>query len=620
MDSSRKRASLACNHCRRRKRRCNGVVPSCGLCDDSGVECVYNEAESSRPRGETSSSEFFRRLDAVETFLWNNPRFPPTPQTGETRNGFSFPVVPSENDRVDFQSSMLISSPSRPPPADVSQLISANSPFMPPEHDIPPMSIPIGHTTTTEYMLHMNKVKTLFGEFPPDLFIRAESKRHMPHTLSLVPGPIATDQLPVLDQAHSYPLVEAYFKYVHMEMPILNKGHFLGLHDRHVRSGLRVDCDSALCLAVLALGSAALEQIDPKKSTSPYWVPGEDYISPALQILMNKYLLSFCPTITLPQSLILISKYFGFLLRPLQSWKLIHMASTSIQYLNSRSQASPDNHELKSSIILLSWAAFDTECDLIAEHHLPRSGIEHVIDLTPLPNFTDHQAQETNLFLAELSVRRLLNRVHHTMYASDWTRRSLGLQPASSDSPSYDFQSLSNILSVSQELDRQLDNWFELLPQKIKPDMNDPSRFTGLRVNMLHRFHSAKDIITRPFLLCALDLSPETELPPMILQQCEASIVNCRAYLEASTRRLMCPTSCAEIIIHTMFSSIILLTLSSVSPALAHLALDIDDLQKNTISTIERFAVVGSSIEEIHGIILLLHSKTRILRRAMNHS
>lgn len=69
-----------------------------------------------------------------------------------------------------------------------------------------------------------------------------------------------------------------------------------------------------------------------------------------------------------------------------------------------------------------------------------------------------------------------------------------------------------------------------------------------------------------------------------------------------------------------MFSSIILLTLSSVSPALAHLALDIDDLQKNTISTIERFAVVGSSIEEIHGIVLLLHSKTRILRRAMNHS
>jgi hypothetical protein len=292
-----------------------------------------------RSRGETSSSEFFRRLDAIETFLWSHPRLPQTPQTGETRSGgYTFPSS-SEHERAGFPhpSTMVISTPSRPNPADVSQLISTNSSsFIPPEHDIPPMSIPIGHTTTTEYMLHMNKVKTLFGEFPPDLFIRAESKRHMPHQLSFVPGTITASQLPILDEASTYPLVEAYFKHVHIEMPILDRDQFLGLYDHLVRAGLSVDCDSALCLAVLALGSAALEQIDPTKSSSPYWVPGADFISPALQILMNEYLLSFCPTITLPQSLILISKYFGFLLRPLQSWKLIHMASTSIQYLNSR--------------------------------------------------------------------------------------------------------------------------------------------------------------------------------------------------------------------------------------------------------------------------------------------
>ncbi|EKV07008.1 hypothetical protein PDIG_75220 [Penicillium digitatum PHI26] len=547
MESGRKRASLACNYCRRRKRRCNGALPSCSLCEDSGIDCVYNEADSSRSRGETSSSEFFRRLEAIENFLWSSPRLPQTPQTGETRSaGFIFPSS-SEHEGASFShpSTMLISPPSRPNPADISQLISTNaSSFIPPEHDIPPMSIPIGHTTTTEYMLHMNKVKTLFGEFPPDLFIRAESKRHMPHQLSFVPGTITASQLPILDEASIYPLVEAYFKYVHVEMPILDKDQFLGLCDHHTRAGLNVDCDSALCLAVLALGSAALEQVDPTKSNSPYWVPGAEFISPALQILMNEYLLSFCPTITLPQSLILISKYFGFLLRPLQSWKLIHMASTSIQYLNSRGWF--------LGPIWKSHAYADMDdSDLIAEHHLPRSGIEHVIDLTPFPTFTNHDAQETHVFLAELSVRRLLNRVHHTMYGSDWTRRSLGLQPASSDSPSYDFQSLSTILNVSQELDRQLDNWFNLLPGTIKPDINDPSRCTGLQLNMLHRFHSAKDIITRPFLLCAIDSSPENDLPPMVLKQCESSIANCREYLDASARRLMGPSSCAEIVIHT---------------------------------------------------------------------
>ncbi|OQE05429.1 hypothetical protein PENVUL_c024G06859 [Penicillium vulpinum] len=632
MESSRKRASLACNYCRRRQVSLTPITErphADGQLGNAAAMARYPPADYARiqvlivfimkPR-ETSSSEFFRRLDAIENFLWSQPRLPETPQTGEPRSGGLAFLSTSEHGRGDFPhpASMLISSPSRPNPANVSQLINTNSSsFIPPEHDIPPMSIPIGHTTTTEYMLHMNRVKTLFGEFPPDLFIRAESKRHMPHQLSFVPGTITASQLPILDEASTYPLVEAYFKYVHVEMPILDKDQFWGLYDHHIGAGLNVGCDSALCLAVLALGSAALEQVDPTKSSSPYWVPGANFISPALQILMNEYLLSFCPTITLPQSLILISKYFGFLLRPLQSWKLIHMASTSIQYLNSRSQASPDNHELKSSIILLSWAAFDTECDLIAEHHLPRSGIEHVIDLTPFPSFANHDAQETHVFLAELSVRRLLNRVHHTMYGSDWTRRSLGLQPASSDSPSYDFQSLSTILNVSQELHRQLDNWFELLPRTIKPDINDPSRCTGLQLNMLHRFHSAKDIITRPFLLCAIDSSPENDLPPMVLKQCESSIANCRAYLDASARRLMGPTFCAEIIIHTMFSSILLLTLGSVCPALAHLVPDIDTLQKNTIDNLERFAVDGSLMQEIHGIITLLQSKTRVLRRAM---
>jgi hypothetical protein len=82
------------------------------------------------------------------------------------------------------------------------------------------------------------------------------------------------------------------------------------------------------------------------------------------------------------------------------------------------------------------------------------------------------------------------------------------------------------------------------------------------------------------------------------------------------------PFECYEWLISSfsMFSSITLLTLSSVCPALAHLVLDIDTMQKNTIATIERFAVAESSIEEIHGIILLLHNKTRLLRRAMNHS
>lgn len=174
MENSRKRASLACNYCRRR------YVPLIPMTEFPHVDeragnaaamVRYPPAASARiqvlnvsttklilwgkrpilfntsatllnsdsPR-ETSSSEFFRRLDAIEKFLWSHPRLPQTPQTGETRSGgFAFPSS-SEHERADFShpSTMLISSPSRPNPADISQIISTNSSsFIPPEHEIP---------------------------------------------------------------------------------------------------------------------------------------------------------------------------------------------------------------------------------------------------------------------------------------------------------------------------------------------------------------------------------------------------------------------------------------------------------------------------------------------------
>ncbi|KAJ5591609.1 uncharacterized protein N7459_001978 [Penicillium hispanicum] len=137
------------------------------------------------------------------------------------------------------------------------------------------------------------------------------------------------------------------------------------------------------------------------------------------------------------------------------------------------------------------------------------------------------------------------------MYGSDWPRRLLGMVPTLDDSPSYDFQTLSSILSVSQELDHQLEAWFDLLPPTIKPNMTDPSQCSPSQLIMLHRFYSAKDIILRPFLLCAVQVSPEEGVPPMVLEQCKHSLANSRIYLDTSVRRLRAPTSNAEMIIDT---------------------------------------------------------------------
>ena len=39
--SRRRRVAVACDHCRRRKMRCDGIQPVCTYCSNHGIACVY---------------------------------------------------------------------------------------------------------------------------------------------------------------------------------------------------------------------------------------------------------------------------------------------------------------------------------------------------------------------------------------------------------------------------------------------------------------------------------------------------------------------------------------------------------------------------------------------------
>ncbi len=41
LDYPRRRATIACEICRSRKSRCDGVKPKCKLCSELGADCVY---------------------------------------------------------------------------------------------------------------------------------------------------------------------------------------------------------------------------------------------------------------------------------------------------------------------------------------------------------------------------------------------------------------------------------------------------------------------------------------------------------------------------------------------------------------------------------------------------
>lgn len=159
--------------------------------------------------------------------------------------------------------------------------------------------------------------------------------------------------------------------------------------------------------------------------------------------------------------------------------------------------------------------------NLIAEHHLPRSGIEQIVEGMPLP------LGAHGLWLSEISIRRLLNRVHYTMYeAGSSTQPNAGL-------PS---------ITVAVELLRQLDEWYEMLPPDIKPALDQEIQDVWpLQLPILLRFHSAREVICRPFLLqdCAgtnMDGSDhQVELADACIQSAAKYLQTANEYLRTSS-------------------------------------------------------------------------------------
>jgi hypothetical protein len=148
------------------------------------------------------------------------------------------------------------------------------------------------------------------------------------------------------------------------------------------------------------------------------------------------------------------SVYFAFLCRPLQAWDYIHAAASKCLLLLSYPPASEDE-EAQERIRRIFWSCYILESDYLAElSSLPLSGIARIEASIPLPGtYHTHvspleEEQSSLYFLACISMRRLLNRVHQLLYA-----RGTG---ASLDNARFPY--------VVAELMHQLDEWRDVLP------------------------------------------------------------------------------------------------------------------------------------------------------------
>jgi hypothetical protein len=226
--------------------------------------------------------------------------------------------------------------------------------------------------------------------------------------------------------------------------------------------------------------------------------------------------------------MVLAAAYLFYLVRPLEAWTLLSSTSTKLQLLLSGPGRVPaEERELLERIY---WNALLFESDLLAELDLPHSGIVQFEESVGLPGgfaefqHYEHMDEDNGLengivgrdelwyFLAEIALRRLLNRVSQLIYSKDCVAAMSALEP------------------VVAELDFQLGQWYESLPAALQFPYDRELLADPVQTVLRLRYFACKTIIFRPYILAVLD-NEQAALDPGVRE-------NCRKCLDAAIRQL----------------------------------------------------------------------------------
>ncbi|KAG5980158.1 hypothetical protein E4U55_004346 [Claviceps digitariae] len=497
----RKRAAIACELCRSRKSRCDSNKPKCKLCTELGAaDCVYREPGVKLDAGDKLILE---HLNRIENILHKN--FDAADQTTGVQASQIFPSMSNNNamsgDPALFPGSRHTNS------AIHSGGSGTWTASVPVETNISTM--PRCHTNATMHLLLWPLVRDLVSRpYNPQVLLQLEMAREPLHILTKTPDVN-------LSNAPSY--IEAFFNRVNIWYACISPLMWPSQYRTALSNQFRQGPESCVVLLVLALGEASLRgsisEIAPLENP-----PGMQYFMAAWSLLAGMITTN---NVLVAQCHLLAAAYLFYLVRPLEAWNLLSITSTKLQLLLMAPDRIPASQ--RELVVCIFWNVLLFESDLLAELDLPHSGVVQLEESIGLPGGCrgEDQDQEQDqdqvgrdelwYFLAAIALRRLLNRVSHLIYSEESMVPPISLK------------------SVVTELDFQLTQWYESLPQPLQFPFSgtllDPVQ-TVLRL----RFYACKTIIYRPFVLDVLKNEPAV-LDPSI-REC------CRKCLEASARQL----------------------------------------------------------------------------------
>ncbi|RPA84642.1 hypothetical protein BJ508DRAFT_222926 [Ascobolus immersus RN42] len=273
---------------------------------------------------------------------------------------------------------------------------------------------------------------------------------------------------------------------------------------------------SAVVLLVMALGAVCLHRRPvpgplPPKLPGHYLppderdlrnidiIPGLAYFTKATEIMGAEVGANELENV---QAGLLAGLYWGQLGRILDSWKWISWACLSCQVL-VRSRMSLEKDDLRKELIRRSfWSCLQLESDVLAELDLPPSGISRLEDTVPFPggeytNEVDEagiDVEEPNMimyYLAQIALRKLLNRVHSELYKQRKTPTDI-----------------TRSLNIAHELDFQLEQWKLHLPEPLRWEETDEPSGDINAARLRAKYFGARYIIHRPFVYLAIHGGP----------------------------------------------------------------------------------------------------------------
>lgn len=506
LDYPRRRATIACEICRSRKSRCDGGKPKCRLCSELNADCVYREPGIKLDAGDKLILE---QLARIEGLLHSNLT------SSATAGALAGPISPAtsntasngtEDAQLKRTSTASTSAPgANPIPLNGFGTWSANISTMPKIH-----------TTPALHLLQWPVIKELVSrQCDPEVLMQLEMQRQ----------PLDYGVRYSLDLSNVTPYVHAFFDRVNVWYAIVNPYTWHACYRTAISQGFRSGPESCICLLVLALGQAAHYGQSISRVPQGQLSPGMNFFAAAWGLLPN---LITRNDVLSAQCHVLAAAYLMYLVRPLEAWNLLYNTSMKLQLLLS----SPNNipPQLKELGERVYWNALMIESDLLAELDLPHSGVVQFEESMRLPRSFPYDAPKPGsneqapgnddlwYFLAEIALRRLLNRVSHIIYTQ--TVRSSSF-------------SVANLDPVASELDYQLTQWYENLPSPVKfPRERVPAQ-NQIQTVLRLRYFACRTIIFRPYIQAVLGGGdPGVAHEPAVQEACRKCLEACIRQVE----------------------------------------------------------------------------------------